>query len=203
MGWGDEADMTSPKTVLHLLSGGMDSTVLLYDLQAQGCLIHCLLVDYRQKHVQELTYAKHHCHKLRVLFTTIELPQFKGSSLTDGKGGIIVPFRNAIMLSHAVNLAVRMKAESITYACNSDDEEVFPDCRRAFVQAFNHLLVSSEIPVEICTPYIDKKKWEVADLGRQLGVDMDQTWSCYLGGSMPCGECPACKKRIAALKGEK
>lgn len=188
-----------PKTIIHLLSGGLDSTVMLYDLKAQGHNIHCVLFDYKQKHVQELLWAKHHAARLGLLWTTIEVPQLKGSQLTDGTGGVVVPNRNAILLSLAVNLAVTAGADTVTYACNKDDEAMFPDCRMAFVQAFNNMLTVSEIPVEVCAPYIDKPKWAIADIGRQLGVNMDDTWSCYRGGSEPCGECPACLKRKQAL----
>lgn len=172
---------------------------MLYDLRAQGHSVHCVLFDYKQKHVQELTFAKGHCHRLGLLFTTIEVPQLKGSELTDGKGGVVVPNRNAILLSLAVNLAVAANADTVTFACNKDDETQFPDCRMAFVQSYNNLLLMAEIPVEVCAPYIDKAKWEIADLGRQLGVNMDDTWSCYRGGEKPCGECPACIKRAEAL----
>lgn len=188
-----------PKTIIHLLSGGMDSTVMLYDLQAQGHRVHCLLFDYHQKHVQELAFAKSHCRRLGVLFTTLELPQFKGSELTDGSGGVVVPNRNAILLSLAVNVAISAGADTVTYACNKDDEKLFADCRLAFVQTFNNLLMMTEIHVEVCAPYMDKYKWQIADLGRQLGVNMDDTWSCYRGGEKPCGKCLACQKREEAL----
>lgn len=194
-----EVEIMMPKTIVHLLSGGMDSVVLLYDLHAQGHSLHCVLFDYKQQHVQELTWARHHCHRLNVLFTTVEIPQLVGSSLTDGKGGVVVPNRNAILLSLAVNLAVKASAETITYACNKDDDAVFPDCRRAFVQAFNELLLVSHIDIEVCAPYMDKAKWEIADLGRQIGVNFDETWSCYRGGAEPCHECAACKKREEAF----
>ena len=193
--------MMTPTTIVHLLSGGMDSVVMLYDLQAnKGNFIHCVLFDYKQQHVQELTWAKHHCVRLGVLFTTIEIPQLRGSSLTDGNGGVVVPNRNAILLSLAVNVGVEVGAELITYACNKDDEAMFPDCRMAFVKAFNALLSESQINIEVCAPYMNKAKWEIADLGRQLGVNLDETWSCYKGGQSPCGECPACLKREEALQ---
>lgn len=188
-----------PNFVILLLSGGVDSVVLLYDLLKQGVKVHALLFDYGQRHVQELTWARHHCHKTGTLFTTIGIPQLKGSSLTDGKGGVVVPFRNGILLSHAVPKAVQAGAEAICYACNQDDEEVFPDCRRPFVQAYNHLLLMSHIPIEVCTPYIDLRKWEIIDKGIKLGVNMTETWSCYKGGNEPCGECLACKTRDKAM----
>lgn len=189
-----------PKTIIHLLSGGMDSVVMLYDLFAQGHNLHCVLFHYEQRHAKELDYAKFHCKRLSVLFTVLVLPQLRGSELTDGQGSVIVPNRNAIFLSHAVNIAVAAKADTVTYACNADDETRFPDCQLAFVQAFNAMLKASEVNVEVCAPYIDKAKWWIGGLARELKVPLEETWSCYRGGKEPCGECPACLKRIEALK---
>lgn len=172
---------------------------MLYDLKNQGHNIHCVLFHYEQRHAKELDYAKRHCDRLKVGFTVLIIPQLRGSELTDGTGGVVIPNRNAIMLSHAVNLAVAAKADTITYACNADDEAVFPDCRMAFVQTFNNLLMMTEIQIEVCAPYIDKKKWWIAGLARELGVPIEDTWSCYRNGKEPCGECPACKKRIEAI----
>ena len=188
-----------PKTIIHLLSGGLDSVVLLYDLLEQDQKVHCVLFDYKQRHVQELQWAKHHCHRTSTLYTTIEVPQLRGSVLTDGSGGVIVPNRNAIFLSLAVNVAVAAKADVVTFAANKADEAGFPDCRMAFVQTYNNMLRTAEINVEVCAPYLDcSKAWIVAK-GRDLGVLFNETWSCYKGGVQPCGWCEACVKRNAAL----
>lgn len=191
--------MTPPKFIVHLLSGGLDSTVLLYDLLAQGNRVHCVLFDYKQRHVQELQWARHHCALRKVLYTTLDVPELVGSTLTDGKGTVIVPNRNAIFLSLAVNVAVAAGAESITFAANKDDEATFPDCRRAFVDAMNAAVKAAGYSVEICGPYLDLTKREVAVLGAELGVNFDETWSCYEGGSKPCLICEACVKRQNAL----
>ncbi len=193
------AATTQMKHTLHLLSGGLDSVVMLYDLVGQGHKVHALLFDYQQRHVQELIWAKHHVHRLGLLFNTITIPQLRGSTLTDGTGSMVVPNRNAIMLSFAVNLAVSLEIEEITYACNKDDEANFPDCRMAFVQMFNTMLRTAEIQVEVLTPYISKSKAWIAAHGQQLGVRFDETWSCYAGGIDHCGECPACLKRKEAI----
>lgn len=193
--------MMLPHFVVHLMSGGLDSTVLLYDLQQQGHKIHCVLFDYKQRHVQELNWARSHCDRLGILYTTLELPQLHGSELTDGKGGVVVPFRNGIFLGLAVNVAVAAGADAITLAANSSDEAQFPDCRMAFVQVFNNLLMMAEIHIEVCAPYIDKPKSWIARKGSDLGVTLSETWSCYRGGIQPCGECLACQKREEALKG--
>lgn len=172
---------------------------MLYDLKGQGHNVHCLMFHYEQRHFKELDYAKRHCERMSVLSTLLLLPQLAGSELTDGVGGIIVPNRNAILLSHAVNLAAVVGADTITYACNKDDEAVFPDCRQAFVDAMNAAIKSAGYTVEICAPYIDKSKAWIARLGSDLGVPLSETWSCYRGGKEPCGECAACRKREEGL----
>lgn len=187
------------KTIIHLMSGGLDSTVLLYDLVNQGHRVHCALFQYGQKHSQELTFAKGHCRRLAVLFTTLDVPSLRGSQLTDGSGSFVVPNRNAVMLSIAANLAEAARAEAVTYACNRDDQESFPDCRPEFVACMNSALRSGGSTVEICAPYIHQTKREIVTIGRSLQVPIYDTWSCYIGGEKHCGRCPACVKRQEAL----
>jgi 7-cyano-7-deazaguanine synthase len=129
----------------------------------------------------------------------MEIPALLGSTLTDGKGTVIVPNRNAILLSLAVNLAVSAGADTVTFGANADDEAIFPDCRMAFVQTFNNMLTTAEVPVEVCAPFLNKPKWWIAGLGRELGVALNDTWSYYAGGKEPCGKCLACQKRSEAL----
>lgn len=188
-----------PKYIVTLLSGGLDSVVLAHHLVNEGHKVHACIVRYGQQHVQEVEFARYHASRLNILYTVLDLPQLSGSTLTDGKGTVVVPNRNAILISHAVNLAVAAGADTVTYGCNADDEAMFPDCRRAFVQAYNIMLMNSEIHVEVCAPFMDKHKWWIAGLGREMGVELNQTWSCYRGGKEPCGECEACLKRNAAL----
>ena len=185
-----------PKTIVHLLSGGLDSVTMLYDLHGQGHKLHCVLFDYGQAHVQELTFAKGHCHRLGLLFTTIKLPKLGG--LTDANW--IVPFRNPIMLALAANIAIQADADEITIGCNRDDEEQFPDCRWAVLDAMNHALKLSGYSVQIAAPYLDKPKSWIGALAQEIGVPMHEIWTCYRGGAKPCGECPACKKLELAIK---
>jgi 7-cyano-7-deazaguanine synthase len=185
-----------PKTIIHLLSGGLDSVTMLYDLKQQGCNVHCLLVNYEQPHVQELTFARLHCHRLGVQSTTRNIGRIGG--LDEGNGWI-VHNRNMILLAHAASLAMEAKAECVTIACNKDDELGFADCRMAFMQMMNTTLTTGEIPVEICTPYIDWPKWKIAGLARELGVPTHEIWTCYKGGAKPCGLCPACLKLNSAI----
>ena len=182
--------MNINQSVVHLLSGGFDSVTLLHDLVGQGVKVHCLLANYGQPHAKELEFAEYHCRRLGVLFTRLILPSLGG--LTDGNW--IVPNRNAILISLAVNVAVKAKADAVTIGCNADDSEAFPDCRTAFVDAINVSLSAAEVRVEVCAPYIQKRKWEIGAIAREIGVSGDSTWSCYRGGVAPCGTCPACEK---------
>jgi 7-cyano-7-deazaguanine synthase len=139
-----------PKTIIHLLSGGLDSTVLLYDLVHQGHLVHAVVFDYHQLHVQEINFAAEHCDHLEIKRTFVSLPRLRGSLLTGEAGaGYVVPNRNAILLSFAANLASAAGAESVTFGSNRDDADGFPDCRRPFVEALNRTLVAAEVPVEV------------------------------------------------------
>ncbi len=191
--------MPLPKTIVHLLSGGIDSVVMLYDLREQRHEVHCVLFNYKQRHVQELQWARHHCNRLKVLYTTLEIPELAGSMLTDGRGDVVVPNRNAIFLSMAVNVAVVAKAEAITFAANKDDHEIFPDCRLEFVDAMNSAIKWAGFKIEIFAPYIDEPKWRIVAKGSELGVNFDETWSCYEGGLKPCGKCLACATRRSAF----
>lgn len=185
-----------PKHVVLLLSGGLDSVTLLYWLIAEAVKVHCVLFDYGQQHVQELLWAKSHCSRMNTLYTTIQLPKLGG--LTDESW--VVPNRNAIMLMLAANVAIEAKAESVVIGCNADDAEMFPDCRWATLDALNHALKLAQLPVEICAPFINKRKWEIGGLAQELGVQSHDIWTCYRGGTKPCGTCPACQKLAEAFQ---
>lgn len=194
---------------IHLLSGGLDSTVLLYDLLDQGASVHCLLFEYGQRHAKELRYAAATCEKLSVPYGRIELPYnlFDRSSLTSRGGELegkstIVPNRNMVMISMAASYALSHGGTAVTWAANADDETVYPDCRIEFYKALNSALrICDTRRMEIHAPFLTggKTKKQVVEIGRRLGVDFNATWSCYSGGSEPCGECGACKVRNEAL----
>lgn len=192
--------MKSLEPIIHLMSGGLDSTVLLFDLKAQGHPVHCLLFDYGQVHgKRELPIAGWFCGIVGVQFTKLVLPSMPGSSLTDGNGSKVVPNRNAILLSVAIGVAMNAKVQRVTCACNKDDAADFPDCRREFIDAMNAASKAAGTGVEVCAPYLDLTKREIVGIGKYRGVPMSETWSCYRDGVQPCGECDACKRRAEAM----
>jgi 7-cyano-7-deazaguanine synthase len=198
-----------------LLSGGLDSATTLYFARDKGFSCECLSFDYGQRHSTELEAAKRIARAAgcnhRVL--KISLP-WKGSSLLDKsirpgnmKGrrragskipDTYVPGRNIIFLSFALSFAEAIKAKSIFIGANAVDYSGYPDCRPSFYQAFGNVIRTGtkcgveKHPVRIMTPLINKTKAEIVKLGSRLQVPFELTWSCYTGGSKPCGRCDSC-----------
>lgn len=179
-----------------LLSGAFDSVTLLYVEQAEGHDLLGLSFDYGQTHVREIEMAADHCHRLGVAHEIIRLPPLGG--LTDESW--IVPNRNSIFIEHAVSVAFARGYEEILIGCNSDDYEVFPDCRQKFFYIKNLSIVAAGYNVRVRAPFINKAKWQIGGLAQTFKVSPDRTWSCYRGGEQPCGCCPACEKMKAILK---
>jgi 7-cyano-7-deazaguanine synthase len=187
-----------------LLSGGMDSRVLLEDAtQAQENKVLCLGFDYGQKHYIELDYAKRIALKKAVPFKVINLCGVFGgqSQLLGGLGSPVVENRNACFLHLACAVAESGGYEQVLFGANKDDYEGFPDCRPEFVERLNQTLMAAQLNVRVVAPYQDLTKREIAQRGKELGVDFSETMSCYSGVDGGCGKCDACKKREVALCG--
>jgi 7-cyano-7-deazaguanine synthase len=211
------------KTAVVLLSGGLDSATVLAMARAQGYACHCLSMDYGQRHRAELTAAAriadmqgaaHH----RVV--KIDLAGFGGSALTDASiavptGGIApgipvtyVPARNTILLSFALANAEVINANDIFFGANAVDYSGYPDCRPAYVAAYESMAnLATKVAVEgsqltIHTPIIALSKAEIIRRGIALGVDYALTVSCYQAADdgRACGACDACRLRRAGFE---
>src|SRR6186713_3091792 len=170
-----------PSTLL-LYSGGLDSTVLLYDLISQDQLVSVVMFSYGQKHrEQELSHARLHCAQCMNNehfggYLEVTIPTLKGSNLTDDWGTKVVPNRNAVMLSIAVSMAAAHGLHRVAYGCNFSDQQDFPDCRPEFVAAMNGAVQAAQLKVSIIAPYIDLTKRQIVQIGRKLEVPMQATW---------------------------
>ena len=198
------------KTVL-ILSGGFDSTTLLYKLINEGKNVVALSFNYGQKASKELEYAKRTTSKLGTehyifdISTILEL--LKWSSLIDKDNNkveapqnTVVPSRNTILLELATAFAISNNCNEIYYGAIKGDINDYPDTTPAFLKQINELnKVNNYQYIHIKAPFVNLEKWEVAKIAIQLNVPFEDSWSCYLGGEEPCGECFSCKGRIEAI----
>lgn len=202
------------KTVV-LLSGGLDSTVLLAHRLALGDSVHALCVGYGQRHRREVWAATAVAGHYGVGFEVVELPPtlMKGSVLTGGgpvphghyedasMRSTVVPARNLVLLSLAAAVAFREGVDAVAYAAHAGDHAVYPDCRPAFVEAVRLTLARCDYrPVTLLTPFVGRTKADVVAEGRRLGVPFELTWSCYEGGCLHCGLCGTCVERREAFR---
>jgi len=203
--------MIMESSALVLLSGGMDSTTLLYyTIKIIGySKVEAILFDYGQSHIIELKYAQKVARKLKVPYKVVkvDLRQFGGSSLTSDNNelSVVVPGRNAIFLSLAAAYAEIRGLQDIFFAPSLEDFKDFPDCREEFIQAIGKAVaIGYRIVKGIYAPFTQMSKREIVDMGRRMGVPYEDTWSCYFPIEKdeqyePCGKCPACIERNKVL----
>ena len=206
---------TQMKDSVIIISGGMDSTTLLYDMQERIAL--GLSFDYGSNHNErEIAFAKLHCERLGVRHIVIRLgfmhDYFKSSLLSgadaipeghyadDNMRSTVVPFRNGIMLAIAAGIAESEGLKYVMMANHGGDHAIYPDCRPEFVNAMSAATKAGTYPgIEVLAPYTGLTKTDIALRGKQLGIDYAETWSCYKGGECHCGKCGTCVERREAL----
>ena len=204
------------KDSVIIVSGGMDSITLLYDKNDEIAL--GISFDYGSNHnAKEIPYAKKHCERLGIKHITINLDfihEYFKSSLLEGAEAIpegnydeenmkstVVPFRNGIMLSIAIGIAESHNLKKVLIANHAGDHTIYPDCRPEFIAAINKASIAGTyVNVEVSAPYTNITKGEIAVIGKKLGLDYTETWSCYKGGEKHCGKCGTCRERIEALE---
>jgi 7-cyano-7-deazaguanine synthase len=201
-----------------IYSGGLDSTVLLYELLAAGDEVLALSVDYGQRHRVELAYAKQMATQLGVEWRLADLSAISGllagSSQTsanvpvphghyaeDSMKQTVVPNRNMIMLAVAGGWAISRRADRLAYGAHTGDHTIYPDCRPEFVAAMQAALgLADWHKLELYCPFLTISKADIVARGARLGVDFQNTWSCYEGGQRHCGLCGTCFERREAFR---
>ncbi len=203
------------KNSVIIVSGGMDSITLLYDHKDEIAL--GISFDYGSNHnAREIPFAKMHCERLGIKHITINLDfmhQYFKSSLLDGAEAIpeghyaddnmkstVVPFRNGIMLSIAIGIAESNNLDQVFIANHGGDHTIYPDCRPEFINAIDAAATAGTYNnVKVVAPYTKITKSDIARIGKKLGIDYTETWSCYKGGEVHCGKCGTCVERMEAL----
>lgn len=212
----------SIKPAVVLVSGGMDSAVVLAIARERGFAPHALSVRYGQRHTSELDAAARVAHALGAAahkVVHVDLRSLGGSALTDdgidvpvdSDGHVIgvgipstyVPARNTIMLSVALGWAEVLGATDLFCGVNAVDYSGYPDCRPEFISAFETLAnLATKAGVEgagfrVHAPLMRMSKADIVREGLRLGVDFAQTVSCYQADAdgRACGHCDACHLR--------
>jgi 7-cyano-7-deazaguanine synthase len=206
------------KCAVVLVSGGLDSATVLALARSEGLECYALSVDYGQRHHAELQAASRVASSLgarehRVM--RIDLGGIGGSALTDASIAVpeapqigipitYVPARNTVMLSLALGWAEVLGAAQIHSGVNAVDYSGYPDCRPAFIAAFERVAqlatkagVEGTTAFRVVAPLIDLTKAEIIRRGNALGVDFALTVSCYQADSegRACGRCDSCRLR--------
>ena len=203
------------KDSILILSGGMDSVTLLYDYQKRIQL--AISFDYGSKHnSREIPFAQLHCQRLGIEHIVIPLDfmqHFFHSSLLKGGEEIpeghyadenmkstVVPFRNGIMLAIAAGMAESRGLKFVMMANHGGDHAIYPDCRPEFVNAMDKAMEAGTYEgVKLIAPYTNLTKSQIARIGKIIGIDYAETWSCYKGDKVHCGKCGTCVERREAL----
>lgn len=204
-----------------LLSGGIDSTTMLYKLVNEGKKVFCLIFDYGQSLIKEVDIAAENARRLQQDYKVIKIDL----SFSDSRCSLIsdtpiaqdktfqqideeiptsyVEFRNGILLSYAVMFAECHDIREIYGGFNGLDSGQYYDDTLTFVRAFEKAANAGTKPtynVRIKAPFSIIPKSDIVKLGIFLGLDYNNTWSCYNNGHTHCGKCDSCKQRFRALK---
>jgi 7-cyano-7-deazaguanine synthase len=204
--------------IVHVFSGGLDSTVTLHHFLKQGFEVRCINFSYGSKHnVQERFSARVIAKYFDVPLKEVELPfigQLFNSALLkndeeipeghyadDNMKKTVVPFRNGIMIAIAIGYAESIGFDAIGLGVHAGDHTIYPDCRPPFINAMqNAALHGTWKTVNIITPFIYNSKTQIAKIGASFGLPLHMSYSCYNGGVLHCGVCGACNERKEAFR---
>jgi 7-cyano-7-deazaguanine synthase len=200
-----------------IYSGGMDSSVLLYQRKADIAL--AVSFQYGSKHnVRELESARANCMALGIEHKVVHLDFVadlfrsdllqSGGSIPEGHfedeimRSTVIPFRNGIMLSIAAGIAESADCGEVLIANHAGDHAIYPDCRAGFIDAMARAIVEGTFScIKLSAPFTRMTKREIALEGKRIGMDFGLTYSCYKGGPIHCGKCGTCVERKEALAG--
>lgn len=203
-----------------LLSGGIDSAVAAMLADKSGGQVIALTIGYGQRHSVEITYAEGLARKNGWEWIEIDLSGFgsalTGSALTDDEVPVphgdygeasmkatVVPMRNAVFMSMAMGVAASRGAYAVVTGAHASDAHTYPDCRPRFMHAMDGVaraaLPEASTRPGFWHPLLMLSKAQVVKTGVSLGLDFADTWSCYEGAGLQCGECGTCRARIAAF----
>ena len=199
-----------------LLSGGLDSTVLISDMVHLGFEVEALSFEYGQRHARELQAAQAVTEHLGIAHIIVPLPLATlapTSSLTskniavplghyedDSMRATVVPNRNMILLAFGIARAIATDVDVVAYAAHKGDHAIYPDCRAEFVHAMRKVATLCDYaPVALHAPYLTMTKADIVTRGASVRAPFELTYSCYQGRAAHCGQCGTCVERKEAF----
>jgi 7-cyano-7-deazaguanine synthase len=219
-----EADRLRETPITVLLSGGLDSSVLVGMLVETGMMVNTVNIAYGQRHAVELEAAQAIANYYSVPYRLVTLEGFGGilttssqtSSFVDVPEGhyedesmkqTVVPNRNMFLLSVAAACAIDWAKFNTFdeacdgYAAHAGDHAIYPDCRPEFAEAMSTALgLCDYVPTHLFAPFLDNTKADIVQCGKSFRVPMHLTWSCYKGMTGGhCGKCGTCVERREAF----
>ena len=204
-----------------IVSGGMDSATLLHYLVKQEKRNPAVMTfQYGQKHSREIECAKaqvallsikaHMVVDLRAtqaIFGTsalvnddVAIPDMQ-AVVGNNQPATYVPNRNMLFLAYAVAYAESLRVDRVYYGAQAHDLYGYWDTTPDFLERLNGVYsLNRKDAVRIEAPFVRYSKADVLRTGLDLGVDYAQTWSCYAGQALACGQCPTCAERLKAFE---
>lgn len=202
--------------VLH--SGGLDSTTALAHCMRLPDMtsVTAVLINYGQRHIKELDYAKkiHRFYNVKCMtldlqgygksvtsaLTTTDIDVPDGEYDAENMKSTVVPGRNAVMLSAVAGLAASTSKGKTTVvtAVHSGDHHLYPDCRAEFIDSINTTLQLA-CDVSVSAPFVNMTKSDIVKYAGSMNVPLSLTWSCYKGLAVHCGTCGTCVERKQAF----
>jgi 7-cyano-7-deazaguanine synthase len=207
------------KSAVVLLSGGMDSSVLLAQTIFEDFSVIPVSIVYGQRHVKELRAAdlisehydipanrrqkiilQDNVLKAEKSSQTGNAPVPHGHYAEETMKATVVPNRNMVFLSIAVAQAIAFGAEEVRYAAHAGDHAIYPDCREDFIDAMRKAIALCDWnPPRLVAPFSTISKADIVNRGLQLRVPFRKTWTCYEGNDLACGKCGTCVERLEAF----
>lgn len=205
--------------IVVLLSGGLDSSTLLYLCERTHDEVRAMTFNYGQRHATELRAARMVADDCGVELTEVNVGQLaillRGSSQTDPRVDVphghyadesmratVVPNRNMMLLAMAGAAAISWEFNAVGYAAHAGDHTIYPDCRPEFIDAMASAFRACHYDdgIELVTPFVTSAKHDIVRVALDLGVPYHLTWSCYEGLDIHCGQCGTCVERKEAFK---
>ena len=205
-------------SALLLLSGGLDSSCLAYEMLGRGWSLKALSAFYGQRHGRELRAAESIARQIGIPWAQVDLSSvghlLEHNALTGQEvlpqdrytnetlAVTVVPMRNALFLTAACAIALSEGYDAVALGVHGGDHPVYPDCRPAFIDAYQAMVDSftEGHRLKILAPWLHQSKADIVAVGAQLGVPFELTWSCYAGGDLHCGRCSTCRERKEAFR---